>query len=251
MNKASTLVKVTMLFLFSLVTVTANAQLNNSCTYSYSFGSGASYFAFCLTPYGTLASLQGASGDNILDPVNPIEGFVMCDQSGYDLLATYKVIPGLGLGGSPPSVSQPKGVGKLPIIFGVGVEGVTVTANPATKTVIFTMPIPRIDYSYEEAYGPVLRVMSLGSTSSTLSTSTVAAFAYTAPGDLVTINGSIREFGVTTPGAPGVSAGAFGGGEATCNTLFQPYVSGEGFIYNSVGFQTEDSSTTVFGYRVF
>lgn len=114
------------------------------------------------------------------------------------------------------------------------------------------MPIPRIDYSYGEVYGPVLRVMSLGSTSSsTLSTSTVAAFVYTEPGDLVTINGSIKEFGVTAPGAPGVSAGAFGGGEASCNTLFQPYVLGEGLIYNSVGFQTENSSTTVLSYRVF
>jgi hypothetical protein len=64
-----------------------HAQLNNSCTYSYFFGKGDKFFAFCLTPYGTLASLQGSSGDNLLDPVNPIEGWVMCDVSEYSLFS--------------------------------------------------------------------------------------------------------------------------------------------------------------------
>jgi hypothetical protein len=252
MNTTNMLVKVVIALSFlSLGTVIAQAQLDNSCTYSYSFGKGQSYFAFCLTPYGTLASLQGASGNNLLDPNNPIEGFVMCDESDYDYFGPIKVVPGLGLGGEQPSVSQPKGVGKLPIIFGVGLESETVTAIASTKTVVFTIPWPKIDYSYEFAFGPIIRVMGLGSTGSTLSTSEVSAFAYTAPGDLVMLNGSIKQFGKTKMGGPGVSSGAFGGGSATCTTFFQPPVSGEGFIFDDTEFQTVTNGTAVFSYRVF
>jgi hypothetical protein len=250
MSTRNMLLKVTVLVVFSLAAAIAHAQLNNSCTYSYSFGSGSSYFAFCLTPYGTLASLQGASGNNLLDPVNPIEGFVMCDVSDYGYFHPITIVPGLGLGGSPPTVVQPKGVGKLPIVFGEGLEGVTVTAIASEKTVVFTIPTPKIDYGGEVAYGPLTRVMGLGSTTSILSTSEVSAFAYTVPSDLVSISGSSKGAGKTGAGSPGVSAGAFEGYE-TCNALFQPPVSGEGFIFNGVGFETLTNEVAVFSYRVF
>lgn len=178
-----------------------HAQLNNSCTYSYSFGKGDKLFAFCLTPYGTLASLQGSSGDNLLDPVTPIEGWVMCDDSDYGLFNRIAVVPGLGLGDSPPSVYQPNGVGKLPIIFGNGIDaGIFVTAVPSTKTVVFTMPFPKIGSQGEYAFGPVTRVMGLGSTSATLSTSSVSAFGYVVPGDLVRLSAADKEgFMVSSP----------------------------------------------------
>jgi hypothetical protein len=246
----SMLAKPVVCCLFVLVTFAARAQLNNSCTYSYSFGSGNTSFAFCLTPYGTLASISGASGDNLLDPVNPIEGFVMCDQSGFDLFNAVEVVPGLGLGGSPPSVSQPKGIGKLPIIFSNGLEGVTVTAVPGSKTVKFTMPFPKIDYSYEFAYGPIVRVMSLGSTSSLLSTSQSSAFAYNVPGDLLTIGGSLKAVGETETGSPGISSSPFGG-YGFCGAYFQPAAPGEGFVYNALSYQTETAGVSVFSYRVF
>ena len=226
-----------------------HAQLNNSCTYSYSFGKGDKLFAFCLTPYGTLASLQGSSGDNLLDPVNPIEGWVMCDDSGYSMFSPLKVVPGLGLGGSPPSVTQPKGVGKLPIIFGNGVEGdLFVTADPSTKTVVFTMPFPKIGSQGEFAFGPVTRVMGLGSTSATLSTSSVSAFGYVAPGDLVQLSAADKEGGITSPGNPGVSPGAF---TPACGVTFQPNSPGQGFIYNDPGYVASLSGTIVWGYRIF
>jgi hypothetical protein len=228
-----------------------HAQLNNSCTYSYSFGKGDKLFAFCLTPYGTLASLQGSSGDNLLDPVNPIEGWVMCDDSGYDLFNSFQVVPGLGLGGSPPSVYQPKGVGKLPIVFGNGIySGVSVTADLITKTVVFTMPFPKIGSQYEYASGPATRVMGLGSTSATLSTSSVAAFGYVAPGDLVQLSAARKEGGTTSPGYPRVSPGAFSGASA-CGVNFQPNTPGQGFIYNDPSYQASVSGTIVWTYRIF
>jgi hypothetical protein len=242
---------VLILFVILLGTPLIHAQ-NNSCTYSYSFGKGQTYFAFCLTPYGTLASLQGASGDNLLDPVNPIEGWVMCDESEYGLFSPIEVIPGLGLlGGPPPSVSQPKGAGKLPIIFGNGIAGdLTVTADPHTKTVIFTMPFPKIGGSGEFAMGPVTRVMGLGSTSANFSTSSVSAFGYVAPGDLAEVSGNTKEAGRTQQGTPGTSPGAFRGYD-TCYANIQPNSPGQGFIYNAAGYYAAYAGTTTLSYTVF
>jgi hypothetical protein len=182
--------------------------------------------------------------------VNPIEGWVMCDDL-YGMFSPLKVVPGLGLGGSPPSVTQPNGVGKLPIIFGNGIEGdLFVTADPSTKTVVFTMPFPKIGAQYEYASGPVTRVMGLGSTSATLSTSSVSAFGYVVPGDLVRLSAADKEGGITSPGNPGVSPGAFSGIN-TCGVNFQPNSPGQGFIYNDPGYQASVSGTIVWGYRIF
>jgi hypothetical protein len=224
-----------------------HSQLNNSCTYSYSFGKGDKLFAFCLTPYGTLASLAGSSGNNLLDPVNPIEGWAMCDYSGYDLFSPIKVVPGLGLTGGepPPSVYQPKGVGKLPINFGNGVD---VTADPSTKTVVFAMPFHQIGSQGEYAFGSAVRVMGLGSTSATLSTSSVSAFAYVVPNDLVQLSAVDKQVGITTPGRPGVSPGA---GWATCGVYVQPNSPGQGFLYNDPGYNASGGGTVVWSYRVF
>lgn len=228
-----------------------HAQLNNSCTYSYSFGKGQSAFGFCLTPYGTLASLQGSSGDNLLDPANPIEGWVMCDESGYGFFQPNEVIPGLGLGGVPPSVTQPKGPGKLPILFGNGEDSdVAVTANPKTKSVTFTMHINKIGGDGEFAMGPVTRIMGLASTGAAFSTSNVSAFGYVAPGDLAEVSGSVRDVGRTEPGTPGISIGAFHGYD-TCYANIQPNSAGQGFIYDALGFYAGYPETTAFSYTVF
>jgi hypothetical protein len=160
-----------------------------------------------------------------------------------------KVVPGLGLGGSPPSVTQPNGVGKLPIVFGNGIQGdLFVTADPSTKTVVFTMPFPKIGSQGEFAFGSVMRVMGLGSTSATLSASSVSAFGYVVPGDLVRLSAVDKEGGRTSPGNPGVSPGAFIG---ACNTTFQPNSPGQGFIYNDPGYGASVSGTIVWSYRVF
>lgn len=229
-----------------LVVPLIHAQLNNSCTYSYSFGKGDKLFAFCLTPYGTLASLQGSSGANLLDPVNPIEGWVMCDYSYFSLFSTIAVVPGLGLGGSPPSVTQPKGVGKLPIVF----ENVFVTADPSTKTVVFTMPFPKIGSQGEYAFGAATRVMGLASPSAILSTSSVSAFAYVGPGDLVRLSGADKEWGTTSPGYPGVGVGP-GTFSGSCGMSFQPNSPGQGYIYNDPGYVASSSGTVVWSYRIF
>ena len=144
---------------------------------------------------------------------------------------------------------QPKGVGKLPIIFGNGIaSGVSVTADPSTKTVVFTMPFPKIGSQGEFAFGPVMRVMGLGSTSATLSTSSVSAFGYVAPGDLVRLSAADKEGGITSPGNPGVSAGAFTG---ACRVNFLPNSPGQGFIYNDPSYVASVSGTIVWTYRIF
>jgi hypothetical protein len=175
----------------------------------------------------------------------------MCDESGYDMFNSLTVVPGLGLGGSPPSVYQPKGVGKLPISFSNGIwSGVIVTADLSTKTVIFTMPFPKIGAQYEFASGPVTRVMGLGSATATLSTSSVSAFGYVVPGDLVRLSAADKQGGNTSPGIPGVSPGAFSGYHA-CGVNFQPNNQGQGFIYNDPGYQAFSSGTIVWSYRIF
>jgi hypothetical protein len=246
----SVLVKAVLLVICSFATLMAHAQGANSCTYSYSFSEGG--FSFCLTPYGTLASLQG-SGGNMLDPINPVEGFVACNQNIYNgIVSTYIYVPGLFGGVGPaPTVLQPNGVGKLPIIFegaGFDLNNVTVKANPETKTVTFIMPVNGSNDQGEPAFGPMMRVMGLGSTSSVLSTLNSSALAYAAPADLVELNAKSTHVGYFNPG---VSPVAFGGGNSTCRVEFTPPVVGEGFIYNMGSFMTGLGQVVEFSYRVF
>ena len=92
-------------------TLPASAQIDNSCTYKYSWGTTQdySYFSFCLTKYGTLASLQTGPtniGIDQLDPTNPIEGWTLTDQSGFNFYPNFNVAPGLGQGVLPTVSSQ-------------------------------------------------------------------------------------------------------------------------------------------------
>jgi hypothetical protein len=249
MSTANTLIKVAILFLFSLVTVTANAQVNNSCTYSYSFGSGDSYFSFCLTPYGTLASLQGVGGE-LLDPTNPIEGFVLCDTSGYDLFSDQTTIPGLGyVDGGLPAVAQPNGVGKLPIIFTFDLSYTTVTASPSEKKVIFSTPLGKFEAGpYEYANVIWVRVAVLGSNSANFSYSASMAFGYTTPGGLAAIDGYAVQGKLRDDAYPFVSAGQM---VQQCGVGMSEPFTGTGAIAATGGFETNAKQTTTFSYKVF
>ena len=119
------------LFFVSLGTVIIQAQ-DNACVYPYSFiNRYGDSFAFCLTSYGTLASLQSPIGNEQLDPTNPLEGFSLNDLSGLEIL-DLQIFPGFYVNQGPPSVTQPKGTGKLPIIFKYG--HVTSTLQPLQPT---------------------------------------------------------------------------------------------------------------------
>jgi hypothetical protein len=140
-------------------------------------------------------------------------------------------------------------VGKLPIVFGNAPNGDMLgTADLVTKTVVFTMPFPKIGSQGEWAFGPAMRVMGLGSTSAALSTSSVSAFGYVAPGNLVRLSAADKEGGTASPGNPGVSPGAF---TPACGVNFQPNSPGQGFIYNDPGYVASVSGTIVWSYRIF
>src|SRR5262252_5140888 len=105
-----------LVFVFVLFAgVSAVQGQGNTCTYSYSAGKGDAYMSFCLTEYGTLASLQSPAGVEHLDTSNPLEGFAVCDTTDFTSVSEY-VVPALGKG-ELPTVQQPKGAGRLPIIF--------------------------------------------------------------------------------------------------------------------------------------
>ena len=180
------------LFLVLLGTVIAQAQ-DNACVYPYSFiNRYGDSFAFCLTSYGTLASLQSPIGNEQLDPTNPLEGFSLTDNSGFTDVGV-DIYPGFHVGEGPPTVKQPKGPGKLPIIFKYKHVTSTVTAVPTDKSVVFTMTVGRIDYQYEWGWGPFYRAAGLlvdGLGNNTFANSGFAAFSYNPAGHEVMISGA-------------------------------------------------------------
>lgn len=235
------------LFLASLGAAIANAQAANSCVYQYSFVNpkGIDSFGFCLTAYGTLASLQSPIGTEHLDPSNPLEGFVIQDVT--DLVpVSLTVLPGFNVDQGPSSVEQPKGAGKLPIIFtyeGGNIRNrdtIAVTATPIEKTVTFSMTVGKYIYQYSSGFGPVVRLAGLlvdGSSSDVFANSEYAAFSYNPMGHGVMISGSAC---VERNSAP---CGQVGG------LVSQSY--GQKTVQANGSFQTSTGSSDVFSYRVF
>jgi hypothetical protein len=188
------------LFVVSLGAAIANAQAAISCVYQYSFVNpkGIDSFAFCLTSYGTLASLQSPIGTEHLDPANPLEGFEIYDQT-ESVPVDLVVLPGFSVTQGPSSVEQPKGAGQLPIVFtyeGGNIRNrdtITVTATPIEKTVTFSMTVGKYIFQYNAGFGPVTRIAGLlvdGSSSDVFANSEYAAFSYNPTGHGVMISGS-------------------------------------------------------------
>jgi hypothetical protein len=234
------------LFLALLGAVIANAQAQNSCVYQYSFVNpkGIDSFGFCLTAYGTLASLQSPIGTEHLDAANPLEGFEIYDSTDsvdVDLV----VLPGFNVTQGPSSVTQPKGAGKLPIIFTyeggniVNRDTITVTATPLQKTVVFSMTVGRYVFQYEAGAGYVTRMAGLlvdGSSTNVFANSALAAFSYNPTGHGVMISGT----SCTIP-------------HSTCeeNSGYVSQGYGQKIIAEQGYFNTQGLSTEVFSYRVF
>jgi hypothetical protein len=95
------------LIVFLTLVAAASAQ-NNSCAYTFTYPR--SNFSFCVTIWGTLASIQSPIGVNHLDPVNPVEGWTgsIVDNSGGG--DGFSMLPAFGLvDPHPPLVRQPNG----------------------------------------------------------------------------------------------------------------------------------------------
>jgi hypothetical protein len=236
------------LFLTSLGAAIASAQSANSCVYQYSFVNprGIDSFGFCLTAYGTLASLQSPLGTEHLDPANPLEGFEVHDDT-YSVPVDLVVIPGFNVSQGPSSVKQPNGPGKLPIIFiyeGGNIfnrDTITVTATPIERTVTFSMTVGRYVFQYNSGSGPVIRVAGLlvdGSSTNTFANSAFAAFSYNPTGHGVMISGSSCQI----PHNCGENSGHV---YQNYQNYGQNVVLGKGFFY------TLGESTQVFSYKVF
>jgi len=233
-------------FLASLGEVIAHAQPANSCVYQYSFinSHGVDSFGFCLTAYGTLASLQSPLGTEHLDSANPLEGFQVFDES-ESVPVDLVIFPGFEVTQAPSAVNQPKGPGKLPIIFTY--EGgkignrdtITVTANPSEKTVVFTMTVGKYIFQFNAGFGSVTRNAGLfvdGLDTNTFANSGLAAFSYNPAGHEVTISGS------------------------WCTTRANQCAESSGYVSQKYGqkavqeqgrFDTGGKSTAVFSYKVF
>jgi hypothetical protein len=225
--------------------VTASAQ-ENSCVYQYSFvnSKGIDSFAFCLTAYGTLASLQSPIGTEHLNPTNPFEGFEVFDDTG-SVPVDLTIYPGFEVTQAPSSVTQPKGAGKLPIVFtyeGGNItnrDTITVSATPSERTVVFTMTVGKYVFQFNAGSGPVIRQAGLmvdGSSSNIFANSEYTSFAYNPTGHGVMLSGS---FCAPPRSTCGQSLGYIG------KSYGQNVVEEDGY------FETLGESTDVFSYRVF
>lgn len=231
------------LFFASLGAVIAYAQPANSCVYKYSFvnPSGIDSLEFCLTAYGTLASLQSPIGTEHLDPANPLEGFGVYDETLT--VGDLVVFPGFNVTQGPSAVKQPNGPGKLPIVFTykggniLNVDTITVTATPIQKTVQFAMTVGKYIFQFNSGFGPVTRKAGLlvdGLGTNVFASSAYAAFSYNPKGHGVMISGSFCAMGC------GESYGYVG------TDYGQNVVQEQGQFDTQFG-----SSREVFSYKVF
>jgi hypothetical protein len=237
------------------------AQIDNSCTYRYSWGTTAdfSFFGFCLTKYGTLASLQTGPtniGIDQLDPVNPIEGWILRDQSGFNFYPNFDVAPGLGQG-VLPTVTQPKGAGNLPIIFtwDPWVKEI-VTATPSQKSVVFTMDTIKAagtgSDKGEFGFGPVVRFAQLrvnGSVSSSFDNSSFAAFGYKPDNGVILTGTEIYHPSVGLPLFTQLGNGCIS--QQVVYGECDPAFVGQGTIWNYGYFSSAGPGKNVFTYKIF
>lgn len=160
--------------------VTVTAQ-NNSCAYTFTYPKA--QFSFCVTAWGTLASIQSPIGVDHLDSQNPVEGWttlITDDGGGSD---GGSVIPGLGVSlGLLPAVKQPNGPGTLPLIFQYGSSTnfrEIVSAAPYHRTVYLTLVIHSCgDCFWSGTVSRVANVKPDGSDTNTFGHSSFAAFGY-------------------------------------------------------------------------
>lgn len=181
-------IKMMAVFISVLFLAAAGYSVDNSCAYTFTYPK--QQFSFCVTVWGTLASIQSPIGVNHLDPANPVEGWsawIVDNGGGQDGGA---IIPGLGVVmGWPPPVRQPHGPGTLPLIFEYGGNHrETVTAAPEQRAIFLTLTI----WSCFDCYwaGTVSRVANIrpdGNSTGNFANSWFAAFGYVKHGVMLSV----------------------------------------------------------------
>lgn len=184
----------TISLIFVLFLAAAAYCQNNSCAYTFTYQKPS--FSFCVTVWGTLASIQSPIGVNHLDPVNPVEGwtgYITDSEGGFD---GFSIVPGLGIVDLRlPVFRQPNGPGTFPLIFDYDGDGhyvERVSAVPNQREIDLTLIIRSC---YSDCYwtGPVSKIANIrpdGNSTGTFAHSSFAAFGYVQHGVMLSVDAS-------------------------------------------------------------
>jgi hypothetical protein len=228
----------------------AGYSQDNSCAYTFTYPKVHFSFSFCVTVWGTLASIQSPIGVNHLDPNNPVEGWsgsITDNGGGGD---GFSVIPGLGIVGSLPVVRQPHGPGTLPLIFDYGGDGFFVEridAVPYQREITMTLTIHSC---YSDCYwsGFMTKVANIrpdGNSTGNFAHSSFAAFGYVEHGVMLSVPESPA---CTDPN------GASGSPDQNCYDITDiPFFTGSGAVLGSWFFFSQNGKPMSMRatYRVF
>jgi len=234
---------------FVLFLAAAGYSQDNSCAYTFTYPKP--NFSFCVTVWGTLASIQSPIGVNHLDPANPVEGWTgaIRDNSGGG--DGFSIVPALGLvDPRPPVVRQPHGPGTLPLIFDFGGDGYYVEridAVPYQREITLTLTIHSCyaDCYWQGTISKVANIRPDGNSTGNFAHSAFAAFGYVTHGVMLSVDEGKGCAGTDPNGA---SATPYD----ICSVSNTPF-SGPGAVFTSWGFQSynghpESMRAT---YRVF
>lgn len=239
------------LFSFLFLAAAGYSQ-DNSCAYTFTYPKP--QFSFCVTIWGTLASIQSPIGVNHLDPTNPVEGWsgdIRDNSGGGD---GFSVIPGLGIVDyRPPVVRQPHGPGTLPLIFDFGGEGYFVEridAVPYQREITMTLTIHSC---YGDCYwaGQMTKVANIrpdGNSTGNFAHSSFAAYGYAKHGVMLSVPEAQYPFRCAGTDPNGASATPY----QDCSISDTPFtgpgaVMGSWFFYSQNGRPMSMKAT----YRVF
>jgi len=216
-----------------LLLAVAGYSQDNSCAYTFTYPK--TQFSFCLTIWGTLASIQSPIGVNHLDSQNPVEGWTANFEDDAGGTDGGIVIPGLSALSDthPPAVTQPHGIGTLPLIFTYGsgnnfVE--TVNANAYEREIYLTLTIRSCKDCFWEGF--VSRIANLkvdGSSTNTFAHALFSAFGYLKHGVML----SVDENACAGADPDGTSTSAY----SDCLVSTAPFVA-TGRVFTSWGFDS-------------
>src|SRR5450631_2637504 len=246
-------IKTVVPLVFVLFLAATGFSQDNSCAYTFTYPKAQVSFSFCVTVWGTLASIQSPIGVNHLDPVNPVEGWsgnIRDNDGGGD---GFSVIPGLGIGISGlPVVRQPHGPGTLPLIFDYGGDGTYVEridAVPYQREITMTLTIHSChsDCYWSGIMTKVANIRADGSSTGSFAHSSFAAFGYVKHGVMLSVPESTACAG-TDPN------GASGSPDQNCYSITDiPFFTGPGAVLGSWGFFSKNGKPMSMRatYRVF
>jgi hypothetical protein len=179
---------------FVLFLAAAGYSQDNSCAYTFTYPNAPVSFSFCVTVWGTLASIQSPIGVNHLDPVNPVEGWtgsILDNGGGGD---GFSVVPGLGIVGFRlPVVREPYGPGTLPLIFDYDGDGFYVEridALPNQRGIVMALTIHSCygDCTWFGTMSKVANIRPDGNSTGNFAHSSFAAFGYVKHGVMLSVD---------------------------------------------------------------